>query len=307
MVEKVLQLENVSKSFGPRKAVDGVSLTINSGEIIGFLGVNGAGKSTTMKMILGLTNLDEGKIYIDGYDIEGEFEKAIARVGGMIETPTLYPYLTGAQNLKYFASLYKGVPSSQINNVAKLVGLDARLKDKVKNYSLGMKQRLGIAQALLTGPKLLILDEPTNGLDANGIIEIKATLKNLAKNNDTAILISSHVLSILESLCDKIAIIDGGKLLGVKTLAELRSAYKMYGSTYIKTGTPNLAGQLIKKNFKIDAKVTSNKVLFNASEDKLASIIVMLTKNKIPVYSAGEVEYSLEDLFLNIVGNKAII
>ena len=306
-MENILQVENLTKIYGTRVAVDDVSFSVRNGEILGFLGANGAGKSTTMKMILGLTSITRGKVYICGKNVQTDFEKAIVNVGGLIETPYLYPYLTGYGNLKFYASLYKGIKKSKIMEVASIVGLSRRLNDKVRNYSLGMKQRLGIAQALLHDPKLLVLDEPTNGLDANGIKEIKMLLKRLTKERGTSILISSHILSTMESLCDRIAIIDNGKLIEIKTLNGIKQRYAPDGSTYVKVGTPNFAGKLIQDGFNIKVGICGNKVLFNASESDLAKIIVMLTKNKVPVYSAGEVDYSLEDMFLNIVGKHSNI
>lgn len=306
-MENVLQVENLTKIYGNRVAVDNISFCVKDGEILGFLGANGAGKSTTMKMILGLTSISSGDVFICGKNIQTNFENAIKNAGGLIETPYLYPYLSGYGNLKFYASLYKDISKSKIYEVASIVGLSKRLYDKVKNYSLGMKQRLGIAQALLHDPKLLILDEPTNGLDANGIKEIKMLLKRLTKEKGTSILISSHILSTMESLCDRIAIIDNGKLIEIKSLNEIKQRYSQNGSTYVKVGTPNFAGKLIQDRFNIKVGICGNKVLFNASETDLAKIIVMLTQNKVPIYSAGEVDYSLEDMFLNIVGNHSNI
>ena len=307
MSEKILEVKNLTKIYGNRKAVDDISFQVSAGEIVGFLGANGAGKSTTMKMILGLTSISEGDVVICDNNVETHFEKAIENVGGLIETPYMYPYLSGYGNLKFYASLYHNIPKSKILEVASIVGLSKRLNDKVKNYSLGMKQRLGIAQALLHSPKLLVLDEPTNGLDANGIKEMKNLLKRLSKEQNTAILISSHILSSLESLCDRIAIIDNGRLLEIKSLKEIKERFSANGSTYVKVGSPNFAGKLIQDNFKIKVSICQNKVIFNCSETELAKIIVMLTKNRISIYSAGEVDYSLEDMFLNIVGNKTDI
>ena len=307
MAKKVLEVKNLTKVYGTRKAVDNVSFDVYEGEILGFLGANGAGKSTTMKMILGLTNISSGSVYISGRNVETEFEKAIENVGGLIETPHMYPYLSGYGNLKFYASLYKGIGKERIMEVAEIVGLSRRLNDKVRNYSLGMKQRLGIAQALLHKPKLLILDEPTNGLDANGIKEIKMLLKRLTKLNGTSILISSHILSTMESLCDRIAIIDNGKLIEIKTLDEIKRRYAKNGSTYVKVGAPNLSGKLIQDKFGIKVGICGNKVMFDATEGLLAKIIVMLTQHKIPIYSAGEIDYSLEDMFLGIVGDKSVI
>ena len=306
-MENVLQVENLTKVYGTRVAVDSVSFSVKDGEILGFLGANGAGKSTTMKMILGLTSITSGDVYICGKNVQTNFESAIVNVGGLIETPYLYPYLTGYGNLKFYASLYKGIKKYKIMEVASIVGLSRRLTDKVRNYSLGMKQRLGIAQALLHDPKLLVLDEPTNGLDANGIKEIKMLLKRLTKERGTSILISSHILSTMESLCDRIAIIDNGKLVEIKTLNEIKQRYAQNGSTYVKVGAPNFAGKLIQEKFNIKVGICGNKVLFNASEADLAKIIVTLTQNRVPIYSAGEVDYSLEDMFLNIVGKHSNI
>lgn len=307
MAKKVLEVKNLTKVYGTRKAVDNVSFDVYEGEILGFLGANGAGKSTTMKMILGLTSISSGSVYISGRNVETDFEKAIENVGGLIETPHMYPYLSGYGNLKFYASLYKGIGKERIMEVAEIVGLSRRLNDKVRNYSLGMKQRLGIAQALLHKPKLLVLDEPTNGLDANGIKEIKVLLKRLTKLSGTSILISSHILSTMESLCDRIAIIDNGKLIEIKTLDEIKRRYAKNGSTYVKVGAPNLSGKLIQDKFGIKVGICGNKVMFDATEGLLAKIIVMLTQHKIPIYSAGEIDYSLEDMFLGIVGDKSVI
>lgn len=307
MAKKVLEVKNLTKVYGTRKAVDNVSFDVYEGEILGFLGANGAGKSTTMKMILGLTSISSGSVYISGRNVETDFEKAIENVGGLIETPHMYPYLSGYGNLKFYASLYKGIGKERIMEVAEIVGLSRRLNDKVRNYSLGMKQRLGIAQALLHKPKLLVLDEPTNGLDANGIKEIKVLLKRLTKLSGTSILISSHILSTMESLCDRIAIIDNGKLIEIKTLDEIKRRYAKNGSTYVKVGAPNLSGKLIQDKFGIKVGICGNKVMFDATESLLAKIIVMLTQHKIPIYSAGEIDYSLEDMFLGIVGDKSVI
>ena len=162
------------------------------GDILGFIGPNGAGKTTTIKLILGLQNITSGKVYINGYDIEENFKKAIENVGTIVESPDLYMYMSGYENLKLVANLYKNVDKKRIDEIVKLVGLENRIKDKVSKYSLGMRQRLGIAQAILHRPKLLILDEPTNGLDPEGIKEVKVLLKKLAEQENMAILISSH-------------------------------------------------------------------------------------------------------------------
>ncbi|MDD4816335.1 MAG: ABC transporter ATP-binding protein, partial [Clostridia bacterium] len=195
----------------------------------------------------------------------------------------------------------------KIIEVANLLGLTARIHDKVKNYSLGMKQRLGIAQALLHDPKLLILDEPTNGLDANGIREINLFLKRISQQKGTAIMVSSHILSLMENLCDTICIIDQGKIVETKTISEIKKSYSKNGTHFIKTNKPNFAGKIIQRIFNINVGVTKNKVLLTTDEEKLAEIIVKLSSYKVPIFGAGEIDYSLEDMFLSIVGKKSNI
>ena len=301
MNKPVLTVRNLCKDYDQKRVVNNVSFSLFSGEIFGFLGANGAGKSTTIKMITGLTGISSGNVEIMGYQINRNFEKAIENIGAMIETPTLYPYMSGLANLKYFASLYPNIPQSKIYEVASLVGLSARIKDKVSSYSLGMKQRLGIAQALLHSPKILILDEPTNGLDANGIKEIRELLIKLAKHERIAILISSHILSEMENLCTKIAIINNGNIVEYKTMNEIKQSVFEKGSTYVKVNAPNFAGKLIEQNLNATVFINKDKVIFNATDSKLAEIIMLLTKNKISVYGAGDVDVSLEDIFLNVL------
>jgi len=302
----VLKVVNLTKEYGERKAVDNINFSIKKGEIFGFVGANGAGKSTTMKIITGLAKPTSGEVFIDGKRLSSNFESCSAKVGSMIETPFFYPYLTGFQNLKYFAKLSGSYKRARVIEIANLVGLTGRLHDKVQNYSLGMKQRLGIAQALLHNPKLLVLDEPTNGLDANGIREIKNFLKRLSKQG-VAIMISSHILAIMESLCDTICIIDKGKIVETKTIDEIKKSCSPFGSHFVRTSKPNFAGMVIQDKFKTPARIAGDKVLFSTTEQQLPEIIVELTKNKIPIYSVSEVTYSLEEVFLDTIGAESAI
>lgn len=307
-IQPILSLKNLTKKYGTRYAVNNISLNVYPGQIVGFLGANGAGKSTTIKMLTGLAQITSGNAYICGKSVITSFEQAIKNVGAMIEMPVFYPYLSGYNNLKFFANLsgIKGKAAQErINYVSSLVGLSNRIKDKVGNYSLGMKQRLGVAQALLNSPKLLILDEPTNGLDANGIREFRLMLKTLAAKEHISILISSHILGEMENLCDTVAIIDKGRIIEVKTLDEIKHSCMQAGSQFIKCNAPNLAGKMIMEKFNIKAVLQGNKVFFNAPDTSLLpQIIVNLTQNKILVYAAGDVDYSLEDVFLNIVNRN---
>lgn len=218
----VLELKNVSKKLGGRKVVDSLSFTVNSGEIFGFLGPNGAGKTTTIKMIVGLLSIDEGEILIEGKSLKKNYEKAMQTIGGIIENPEMYDYMSGMANLKMFAKMHGNISKERIAEVVELVGLTGRINDKVKKYSLGMRQRLGLAQALLHEPKLLILDEPTNGLDPAGIKELRDTLRSLADEKGVSVLVSSHLLSEMELMCDRFLIIDKGAFTDLRSLEDIR-------------------------------------------------------------------------------------
>lgn len=295
----ILTLKKLTKRYGDRIAVNNVSFSVYEGEIFGFLGANGAGKSTTIKMLTGLTTIGGGDATICGNSVKFKFEEAIKNVGAIVEIPEFYNYLSGYQNLKYFAKLSNIKDKSKIDRVVSIVGLTNRINEKVGKYSLGMKQRLGVAQALLNSPKLLILDEPTNGLDANGIREFRNLLKTLAKKEKIAILISSHILSEMQNLCDTIAIIDNGVIKDIAPISKFKTA--IFGSQYIKCNAPNFAGKIITEEFKTETKICGNKVLFTTDETTLAKIIITLTQKNISVFGAGEVDASLEDIFLSVV------
>lgn len=211
--DKVLSVTGLGKRIGKREIVSNINFEVNQGEIFGFLGPNGAGKTTTIRMLVGLIRPTCGSIQIAGYDLNKQFLQAIRHVGCIVENPELYPYLTGRENLEMFARMEGGIPQKQIDEIIRLVDLEHRIHDTVKTYSLGMRQRLGIAQALLNKPKLLILDEPTNGLDPAGIREMRRFIKDLAQEKGISIMISSHILHEVQLLCDRVAIINKGKII----------------------------------------------------------------------------------------------
>lgn len=223
MSEVILKCQDVYKKIGKKYILKKISFEVKKGEIVGFIGPNGAGKTTTIKLILGLQKITKGTVEINGYDIKKDFEKAIYRVGAIIENPDVYTYLTGYENLKIAQEYYKNIPNQRIDEVVKIVGLKDSIMNKVSKYSLGMRQRLGIAQAILHEPQLLILDEPTNGLDPEGIIEIRNLLKKLVFEENIGILISSHNLSEVENICDKVCIIKSGEIIDEKDIKELKS------------------------------------------------------------------------------------
>ena len=306
MNTSVLQVKNLTKIYGKRKAVDDISFDIFEGEIFGFLGPNGAGKTTTIKLIAGLAKATSGDIVICGYSLKKKFEKAIANIGGVIENPILYKEYTGMENLKYYAGLYPKITQQRINDIVELVGLADRINDKVKTYSLGMKQRLGIAQALLHNPKLLILDEPTNGLDPNGVLEMRNFLKKLAHAQGISILISSHILAEMQLMCDTIAIMNNGKIIELKTVDQITNS-ETEPKIEISVNFPNYAGKLLinKYNFEhID--IVKNKITVPLSKDKIPAIIQLLVVNGIDIYSIGAVSKTLEEVFLETVSLKTL-
>ncbi len=208
----VLEAEGISKRFGRLQAVEDVSLRVESGDVYGFLGPNGAGKTTAIRMMLGLIAPSTGRTRIFGHDVRTDFKRAIANVGAMVEGPAFYGYLTARKNLHLFGLLSGGVPEQRIDAVLQLVGLGRRGDQKVSAYSQGMRQRLGIALALLERPRLLVLDEPTNGLDPQGMREIRSLIRRIRAEEGTTILLSSHLLGELEQICDRIAVIFRGRI-----------------------------------------------------------------------------------------------
>lgn len=272
------------------------------GDILGFIGPNGAGKTTTIKLILGLQNITSGKVYINGYDIEENFKKAIENVGTIVESPDLYMYMSGYENLKLVANLYKNVDKKRIDEIVKLVGLENRIKDKVSKYSLGMRQRLGIAQALLHRPKLLILDEPTNGLDPEGIKEVKVLLKKLAEQENMAILISSHNLAELDTFCNKISIIKNGEIVETNDIDTLKKDIK--NNCYIlEVEDSSVIGSIV--DYKMDI-LTETEVRVYIEKEKVPLLIKELVLRNVKIYNVSEENLSLEDAFLKKTGGNVI-
>lgn len=215
-MEKIVEINNLTKIYDNKKvAVDHISFDVYKGEILGFVGPNGSGKTTTLKLMLGLLKPTEGTIYIDGYDVHKQFEKALINVGNMLETPAHYEYLSGYDNLLLSMRMYKGVIKADVDRAVHFVGLSDHIHDKVRKYSFGMKQRLGIARAILHSPKLLILDEPMNGLDPDGMKELRGMLTEIAKVNNTAVIVSSHILSEISHISDRIVFIKNGHIVSI--------------------------------------------------------------------------------------------
>lgn len=297
----VLKCENLNKSFGKKKILTDVSFEICKGDILGFIGPNGSGKTTTIKLILGLNSINSGKVTINSFDIQKDFERAIQKVGAIVENPDMYMYLSGYENLKLIAKLYKGISKERIDEVVKLVKLEGRIKDKVSKYSLGMRQRLGIAQALLNHPNLLILDEPTNGLDPEGIKELRDLLKRLAKKENIAVLISSHNLAELENFCNKVCIIQNGKVIETSEVKKLKK--EIIESSYIFEVEDTSNINSIIKNANI---IDDSHFIVNIQREEIPEVVANLVSKKIPIYEVKENIVSLEEAFLNKTGGNKI-
>jgi ABC-2 type transport system ATP-binding protein len=216
-----LVAEHLGKRYGARVAVTDVSFTVGRGEVFGFLGPNGAGKTTTIRMLVGLVRPTSGRVSIAGRDLVADREGALRRLGCIVESPDFYDYLTGRENLEHFARMVDAAAVARVGELAELVRLCERLDDRVGTYSLGMRQRLGIAQALLGTPDLLVLDEPANGLDPAGIYDLRALLRRLADERGIGVFVSSHLLGEVERVCDRIAIVHRGRVLAEGTMSEL--------------------------------------------------------------------------------------
>ena len=301
MSNAILKCENLNKDFGKKQILKDVSLEVYEGDILGFIGPNGAGKTTTIKLILGLQNITRGKVLINGYDIEKQFSKAIENVGAIVENPDLYMYLSGYENLKLAANLYKEIDKKRINEVLKLVGLEKRANEKVSKYSLGMRQRLGIAQAILHKPSLLILDEPTNGLDPEGIKEMRELLLNLAKNEKMAILISSHNLAELDTLCNKVSIIKNGKVIETSDISIIKKETDMEYKIFEVNDTKKIKDLISSIEI-----INETKFKLNVKKQDIPYIVNKLVENKVLIYGIMEEEKSLEDAFFEKTGGNEI-
>ena len=300
-MEHILECKNLCKTFGKKQILHNVSFEIKKGDILGFIGPNGAGKTTTIKLILGLQSITKGKVLINGYDVEKEFTKAIEKVGAIVENPDMYMYMSGYDNLKLVSNMYKGIGTKRIDEVVKLVKLENRINDKVSKYSLGMRQRLGIAQAILHKPNLLILDEPTNGLDPEGIKEMRELLVSLARNEKMAILISSHNLAELDNFCNKVCIIKNGEIIETSEISAIKKDIE-HEKFIIEI--ENTKG--INKIYK-EAEIINDKVFkINIKKDNVPDLVIDMVKNNIKIYGIKEDEKSLEDAFFERTGGNVI-
>jgi ABC-2 type transport system ATP-binding protein len=312
--EVVLSVKNVKKSIKRKEIIKGISFEVYAGEIFGFLGPNGSGKTTTIRMLVDLIAPTAGSITICGYDVQKHHNEALQYVGCIVENPELYSYLSGWENLEHFARMLPGVGDKRIQEVVDIVGMDVRIRDKVRTYSLGMRQRLGIAQALLNKPKLLILDEPTNGLDPQGIKEMREFIQQLAKTG-LSLFVSSHLLSEIQQMCHRVAIISHGEVIKVGEVGAL-----------IDESASRVIWRVSPLNLALTVLQTKPEVLILETEEaaeadhllQVGRIVTQLRPEDVPgltkkLAEAGVLLYgvetkspTLEDLFLSLTEGERI-
>jgi ABC-2 type transport system ATP-binding protein len=311
----VLSVQNIKKKIKSKWIIKGISFDVRAGEVFGFLGPNGSGKTTTIRMLVDLIKPTEGSIEICGVKVHEHPSDALQFVGCIVENPELYTYLSGWENLEHFARMLPNVTEKRIHDVVEIVGMDQRIHDKVRTYSLGMRQRLGIAQALLGSPKLLILDEPTNGLDPQGIKEMRVFIRKLA-DSGLSVFVSSHLLSEIQMMCDRVAIISHGEVIAfgeVKTLIEAHDTLVVWEVASYKLGLKILHAEP-------GISVLPREIDESESpmEQALIPIHVKMKKEQIPalnqklvlsgvdVYSIVIKNPNLEDLFLRLTEGEKI-
>lgn len=289
-MKKAIKVRNISKTIGRKKILDNISFDIYENEIVGLVGKNGAGKSTLLKIMTGLYSYDEGEIYYYNYNLKTDYEKAMSIVGTLIENPDMYSNLSGKKNLELFKSMFKGIDEGTIEEIVRIVEMEKYLGKKFKTYSLGMKERLGIASSLINKPKILILDEPTNGLDREGVKNIMKMLKNL---KDTTIIISSHMLSDIEELCNKIIFINDGKIDSIKIKQNDNKKNIIF-----EVDDFSKARLIIK-----DYCVNENLEVYE-TDDMVSLINKELVLNNINVYRISEATNTLENDFFKMIGKS---
>ncbi|MFC5446900.1 ABC transporter ATP-binding protein [Paenibacillus aestuarii] len=304
MHKPIVEIQNVTKRIGSKTIIDNLSFDVPRGEVFGFLGPNGAGKTTTIRMMVGLMAITGGDIRIGGYSIRTHFEQAIRHVGAIVENPEMYKFLSGYHNLVHYARMIPGISPDRIQEVITLVGLENRIHDKVKTYSLGMRQRLGIAQALLHKPSVLILDEPTNGLDPAGIRELRDHLRRLTREDGISVIVSSHLLAEMELMCDRVAIIQNGKLVDVRQIGDYVQAEERQRVAFDLEPLDQARRMLEEAN--VEAASDGRELVVNFDKPQIADWNKRFVEAGIRVYGIRSTAKSLEEQFLEMTGSDQI-
>lgn len=298
---KVLEVNGLKKKIGKKEIIKGISFSVDEGEIFGFLGPNGAGKTTTIRMLVGLIKPTEGTIAICGHDLQKDSVEALRQVGAVVENPELYKYLSGRENLMQIARIRK-VSIEEVLDTIKLVGLENRIDDKVGKYSLGMKQRLGLAASLLSSPKLLILDEPTNGLDPSGILDFREVVKNAARKRGMGVFVSSHILSEVQNLCDTVAFINDGVIKAVESVVNNSMKTEKDIVTLVTSNDKDIVIKEVKNlGFVQSCKVTEKGIEIILEEGKTSKLIKALAKQDFDIDEIYKERRGLEQRYMELV------
>ncbi|AIK37507.1 MULTISPECIES: ABC transporter ATP-binding protein [Bacillus] len=299
--QSIVRVEQLTKRIGSKTLVENISFEVKKGEVVGLLGPNGAGKTTLMRMMVGMIRMTEGEVWIDGQSVKQQFESTAAKIGAVIENPEFYPFLSGYENLTYFGRMNSNVTEDRIDEVVQLLGMGQVIDRKVKAYSLGMRQRLGIAQALIHNPDVLILDEPTNGLDPNGIHEMRMYIKKIAHEQGKAVLVSSHLLSEVELMCDRVIIIQHGEYVTTQSIQ--RDGSLEMETIHIRVDDVKRAADLLT----YDAVIQDNELILTVENEEIPNVIRTLTEKSIRIYRVYEERKTLEEKFLELTGGKDIV
>src|SRR5690606_8524499 len=295
--QPIVEIKNLNKTIKGKHIIKDLNLDFYPGQITGFLGPNGAGKTTTIRMMTGLMYPSKGEVIIDGKQLSTNYEEAISNIGVIVENTEMYTYMSGYKNLQHFARMHKGVTKQRIDEVVAQVGLQNRIHEKVKTYSLGMRQRLGLAQAMLHRPKFLILDEPTNGLDPAGIRELRTYLRKIAKEDNVATVISSHLLAEIELIVDRIAVIQNGEIIDIRELQE-----ETVSEYYIEVEQKEKFESLVRK--KIEPQ--NGGFVVTISKEEVPNFVRDLVEEGIDIYTIQPNSKRLEDQFIEMTGGGAI-
>ncbi|MBN1917275.1 MAG: ABC transporter ATP-binding protein [Verrucomicrobia bacterium] len=298
MADAILEIQGLTKRFGRRVAVDGLNLRVERGGVFGFLGPNGAGKTTTIRMVTGLIRPHGGEVIVGGVRLRGHRRRALRKIGALVETPAFHAHLSARTNLALFASLSRRVSGEELDEALDTVGLLARAGDKVKTYSHGMKQRLGIACALVPRPELLVLDEPSDGLDPHGIKEVRDLIRSLVQDLSVTVFVSSHILSEVEQMCGRVAIIDHGRLVTQGTIDELRSTEP---AVVFRVDRMADARALLETTLGLIV-LSSNETELRLAlpHERIADVNAALVGAGVRVYAIVPHRQSLEDLFVQL-------
>jgi ABC-2 type transport system ATP-binding protein len=296
----IVELKGLSKTIGKKKIIDNLNLQLFPGQITGFLGPNGAGKTTTIRMMSGLMKPSSGEVVVEGQTLTDHFEETMSKVGVIVENPEMYKYMSGWKNLLHFARMNKSVTKERINEVVNQVGMQNRIHEKVSSYSLGMRQRLGLAQALLHRPKFLILDEPTNGLDPAGIREFRTYLRKIAVEDGVSVFVSSHLLTEIELMCDRIAIIQNGQLIDIREMNQKEEAHYYIEAQPVEQ-TRELLGEL-----GLTVEVSGPGFIVKVEQDQIPAIIQSMVTANLQIFAVQPFRKTLEDQFLEMTGGGQI-